>query len=96
MADTDEPKNHLEFQKRINDWAMKILEAANENAQIDPLAASAAVVSAAGRIAAINGLDLGIQVQLFMHQYEVMQGVIRQFESEVATPTETPKSGEAN
>lgn len=97
MADKDAPNPETEaFKARINEWAGEIMKAANVHAAVDPVAATAAVVTAAGRLAAISGLGLDSPLQLFLAQYNTMREILVRFEAELATPTETPKSEEPN
>jgi hypothetical protein len=84
------------YQERLEQWADEIIKATAAHVNEDPVTATAAVMCAAGRVAAISGLPIDLNMRLFLAQYETMSKLMREYENSLVTPTEGPKSTESN
>lgn len=84
------------FQQRLEKWVDEIIASVAEHLGEDPVTATAAVMCAAGRVGAMSGLPIDLNMRLFLAQYETMRRLMTDYEASLVTPTEGPKSKEPN
>jgi len=88
MPKEDEEVDNKAFLAAVNANSIKLIEESLKLADYNPLISVASIVMAAGRAAAMSGLQLGIQLNLFASQYDMMLESIRRRGDE--TTPETP------
>lgn len=98
MPDNKEKEDDKAFNAAVNETSLKLIEESLKLANGDALQSVVSIVMAAGRAAAMSGLPLGIQLNLFASQYDMMVESIRKREAAkteegpVETPQEIPSS----
>ena len=68
----NEEDDNAAFLAAVNTNSIKLIKESLKLADYDPLVSVASMVMAAGRAAAMSGLQLGIQLNLFASQYDLM------------------------
>lgn len=92
MPDDKKKTDETAFQAAVTENSMKLIDESLRLADENAVIAIASLVIAAGRAAALSGLPLGIQLNLFASQHDMMLELLRKRSAEntAVTPTEVP------